>query len=309
MPAGWEVLPRAISSVADRTRDLVIGLPRSLPHLAPLPGAQRCPGVRALERGRVGGARARRAAGRRAGRARALTAPRTPFNGPITAHRRFAYASVPLDEVKQVKNAFGMTVNDVVLALTAGVLRRWLLDRDALPAAPLVAAVPVSVRDDESESRRQPGVGHGRGAADEPCRPGRPARGRAEPRWRRPRRSSTRCRRRSCRTCRRCCRPRCPGSPSRALFRLMTAPGALFNLFVSNVPGPAAAAVHRRRTRSRASTPSRRSADVSGGLNITLFSYDGSLDVGFIACREMVPDLWVMAGYLRDELDALLALV
>ena len=49
-------------------------------------------------------------------------------------------------------------------------------------------------------------------------------------------------------------------------------------------------------------------SDVSGGLNITLFSYDGSLDVGFIACREMVPDVWRMAGYLRDELDSLLAL-
>ncbi|WP_037304024.1 WS/DGAT/MGAT family O-acyltransferase [Amycolatopsis orientalis] len=74
-----------------------------------------------------------------------FTAPRTSLNGTITAHRSVAYASLDLDEVKQVKNAFGVTVNDVVLAVVSGALRRFLRDRDELPDDPLVATVPVSV--------------------------------------------------------------------------------------------------------------------------------------------------------------------
>ena len=44
-----------------------------------------------------------------------------------------------------------MTINDVVMALCAGALRRWLLDHDALPAQPLVTAIPVSVRSDDEK--------------------------------------------------------------------------------------------------------------------------------------------------------------
>src|SRR5215467_7965716 len=73
-------------------------------------------------------------------------APVTPFNRAITPHRRFAFRSVDLDTVKTVKNAFGVSVNDVVMAMCAGALRRWLIDHDALPDHPLVAMIPVSVR-------------------------------------------------------------------------------------------------------------------------------------------------------------------
>ncbi len=48
--------------------------------------------------------------------------------------------------------------------------------------------------------------------------------------------------------------------------------------------------------------------DLTGALNITLFSYDGSLDFGLIACRELVPDVWNMIGYLQDALDELVGL-
>ena len=72
--------------------------------------------------------------------------PRTSFNRRISPHRRFAFGQLPLDEVKAVKNEHSVTVNDVVVSLCAGALRRWLLDHDELPAAPLVAQVPVSVR-------------------------------------------------------------------------------------------------------------------------------------------------------------------
>jgi diacylglycerol O-acyltransferase len=77
--------------------------------------------------------------------------PATPFNKPITQHRRFAFRSVDLNTVKQIKNAFGVSVNDVVMAMCAGALRRWLADREALPSQPLIAMIPVSVRDPASK--------------------------------------------------------------------------------------------------------------------------------------------------------------
>ncbi|WIV56800.1 WS/DGAT/MGAT family O-acyltransferase [Amycolatopsis nalaikhensis] len=76
-----------------------------------------------------------------------FTAPRTSLNGTITGHRSVAFAQLDLDEIKEVKNAFGVTVNDVVLALVAGALRDFLEARGELPDDPLVATVPVSVHD------------------------------------------------------------------------------------------------------------------------------------------------------------------
>ncbi|MEA5364937.1 wax ester/triacylglycerol synthase family O-acyltransferase [Amycolatopsis sp., V23-08] len=76
-----------------------------------------------------------------------FTAPRTSLNGTITGHRSVAYAQLDLDDVKHVKNAFGVTVNDVVLALVAGALREFLSERGELPEDPLVATIPVSVHD------------------------------------------------------------------------------------------------------------------------------------------------------------------
>ena len=75
--------------------------------------------------------------------------PKTPFNGRVSPHRRFAFGSLSLDAVKALKNELGITVNDVVVALCAGAVRDWLLERDELPDDPLVAMVPMSVRTEE----------------------------------------------------------------------------------------------------------------------------------------------------------------
>ena len=75
-----------------------------------------------------------------------LTAPPTPLNGVLTPHRRVTFASVPLADIKDVKSAFGVTVNDVVLAVCAGALRRFLDARGNVPDKPLLAAIPASVR-------------------------------------------------------------------------------------------------------------------------------------------------------------------
>ena len=80
-----------------------------------------------------------------------LRAPRTIFNGSISPHRRFAFGPLSLDTAKEVKNTFGVTVNDVILAMCGGALRRYLSERDELPDEPLLAMVPVSVRTEEQK--------------------------------------------------------------------------------------------------------------------------------------------------------------
>jgi hypothetical protein len=55
-------------------------------------------------------------------------------------------------EVKAIKNHFDVTVNDVVMAIAAGAMRTWLSERGELPARPLVALVPISVRIDDGTS-------------------------------------------------------------------------------------------------------------------------------------------------------------
>jgi diacylglycerol O-acyltransferase len=98
------------------------------------------------------------------------------------------------------------------------------------------------------------------------------------------------------------------GLAARALFRLATVPGVPFNLFVSNVPGPQLP-LYIAGARVRGIYPISAVTDLTGGLNITLFSYDGSLDFGLIACREMVPDVWNLVGYLADAIAEMLELV
>jgi len=82
-----------------------------------------------------------------------LSAPRTSFNGSLTWRRSVALTAIGLDDVKRLKAATGTTVNDVVLAVCTGALREFLLEGDELPAKPLVAVVPVSVRSDVDDPR------------------------------------------------------------------------------------------------------------------------------------------------------------
>jgi WS/DGAT/MGAT family acyltransferase len=76
-----------------------------------------------------------------------LLAPRTVFNQQIGPTRSFAALSLPIDEVKRVARGFGVSLNDVVMAICAGALRELLLSVDELPKKALVAAMPVSLRE------------------------------------------------------------------------------------------------------------------------------------------------------------------
>src|SRR3954464_10649461 len=76
-----------------------------------------------------------------------FVAPKTAFNANVTGHRNIAFAQLDLEDVKKVKDHFGVKVNDVVMALVASTLRKFLEDRGELPDSTLVAMVPVSVHD------------------------------------------------------------------------------------------------------------------------------------------------------------------
>ena len=232
-------------------------------------------------------------------------APATPFNQAITPHRRFAFRSVDLDTVKAVKKAFGVSVNDVVMAMCAGALRRWLVDHNALPDQPLVAMIPVSVRAPASRG----GLGNRVSAMLAPLPTNV-----TDPGLRlQIVRSATQVAK-----AQQAVIPQglvdqisdfaVPALTARAA-RVVFATGLLhrlppFNVTISNVPGPNVA-VYMCGARLVAHYPMSVVTD-GQGLNITLVGYLGQLHFGLVSCRELVPDIDQLAGYLPEEL-ALLA--
>jgi WS/DGAT/MGAT family acyltransferase len=231
-------------------------------------------------------------------------APATPFNRPITPHRRFAFRSVDLDTVKGVKKAFGVSVNDVVMAMCAGALRRWLTDHDALPDQPLVAMIPVSVRDPASQAA----LGNRVSAMLVPLPTSV-----AEPALRLQLvNSATRVAK-----AQQAAIPQglvdqisdfaVPALTARAA-RVVFATGLLhrlppFNVTISNVPGPNVP-VYMCGAKLIAHYPLSVVTD-GQGLNITLVGYLGQLHFGLTSSRELVPDIDILAGYLTDELALL----
>jgi diacylglycerol O-acyltransferase / wax synthase len=81
-----------------------------------------------------------------------FTGPRLSYNRALTARRSVAFTSVHLDDVRKIKAHAGGSVNDVLVALCAGVLRRYAIIHDELPNRPLIAGVPVSERTAEHGS-------------------------------------------------------------------------------------------------------------------------------------------------------------
>nr|WP_317199509.1 wax ester/triacylglycerol synthase family O-acyltransferase [uncultured Psychrobacter sp.] len=82
-------------------------------------------------------------------------APKSILNHRISASRRIAAQSYDIRRFETIAEQFDISVNDVVLAVCSGALRRYLLDLKALPKKPLIAFVPMSLRGDESASGNQ----------------------------------------------------------------------------------------------------------------------------------------------------------
>ena len=234
-------------------------------------------------------------------------APRTPWNRPITPHRRFAFTTIPLEEARNVRRAHGCTFNDVVMALCSGALRRYLIEHDALPNEPLIAMVPVSVRtgnETEMYQNRVSGV-LANLATDE-----------ADPvkRLRAVSRSMTSAKKDLAAIPAEALQDFTQFAPPAVAARAMRMYSRLriadrmnppFNLIISNVPGPSAP-LYSAGARLEHFYPVSAVAD-GQGLNMTVQSYNGNLDFGFVACRDLVPDLWTLTDYLQEASEELLA--
>ena len=89
-----------------------------------------------------------------------MIAPTTPLNRAISSERSFAGVSISLPRAKALAKAAGGKLNDVVMAISSGVLRRYLLAEGALPQRSLTAAVPISLREAGRLAGEQPGLRH-----------------------------------------------------------------------------------------------------------------------------------------------------
>ncbi len=227
-------------------------------------------------------------------------APPTRFNERIGPDRAVAFTSISLADVRAVKDAVDVTVNDVVLAICAGALRAYLERAGSLPRASLRAMVPVSVRTDDGREMYGNHVSATIASlhtdVDDPIE-----------RLQRIHDTSSAAKQVA---------TAIPGDVLDDLESLVPAVVAEsatrivghvrpFNVVVSNVPGPRSPlyADGAEMLHYHPFAPV-----VDGlGLNISLFSYAGRLDFGLNACRDLVPDVWDLCGLLHESFDELRA--
>jgi diacylglycerol O-acyltransferase len=233
-----------------------------------------------------------------------FTAPRTSFNGTVTGHRAVAFARLNLDDVKEVKNTFGTTVNDVVLALCSGALRKYLDDRGELPDSSLVAMVPVSVHGKTKSGGTNKVSGMFSSLSSDIVDPvERLAEIAAQNRVAKEHHQTLSAS--LLQDWAQFAAPNTFGLAVRVYSRLRLADRhpVVHNLVISNVPGPPMPIyfVGARIVGFYPFGPVFHGA----GLNITVLSNDGHLDVGINACRELAPGLWDLADDLPIALDEL----
>jgi len=244
-------------------------------------------------------------------RARDGTTPQTPrtvLNEVISGRRAFATAEIPLDAARALAGRAQGTVNDVMLAITAGALRRWLLQRGLLPGQPLFAGVPVSARaHGDTEHAIQVAfisVNLHTGVADPLARlaaihqSADAAKSNAG-----------------------ASKALIPDDvPSIGLPWLLGGIARLvghrdvadrvplpFNMILSNVPGPP---MPLYVAGARVMTYLPISIVYHGiGLNVSAYSYDGKLFVGVTSCTDLMPDPDLFARDMLDELAVLEAAI
>jgi diacylglycerol O-acyltransferase len=307
-PGQLAMLQRGLLGLPRQQLRALNALPRTLAHLDAIPGVQDIPGAPALARA----TRRIRRLGRPARDGGILEAPRTKaprtiFNGMVSPHRRVAFGTLSLTTVKEIKNATGTTVNDVVVTICAGALRAFLEQRRDLPEQPLVAMIPVSVRSAEERGTFGNRVSTMAVAIPTDVADARQRLLAAHEALR-----SAKERHRAI-----------PASlmqdatqfipaaiharASRVTLRLSTRNlvNPVFNVVISNVPG-SPTPLYCAGARLLANYPV--SAVTDGmGLNITVLSYEDRLDFAVVADREQVPDAWPLMDALEESLNELKA--
>jgi WS/DGAT/MGAT family acyltransferase len=297
VPSDLEMLGRGVAALPRWPLRALRAVPSTVPNLLDVPGVGRMPGMRTF--GRVS-SRLRELTGSQPTDARVLEmqtarVPRTRFNGPISAHRRYAFGSISLDTVKALKNELGITVNDVVVTLCATAVRDWLDERGELPDDPLVSMIPVSVRAeheygqfgnrvsmmivpiptnvDDPRERLMQAHEYLRGAKE---------RHRAIPANLLTDATAF-------------IPPAVAAMAARTTLDIMGRVRPPLNLVISNVPGPREP-LYCAGALLQAHFPVSVIAD-GVGLNITAMSYRDHVDFGIVADREMMSDAWpLMAG-------------
>ncbi|WP_374021423.1 wax ester/triacylglycerol synthase family O-acyltransferase [Mycobacterium sp. HNNTM2301] len=232
-----------------------------------------------------------------------FAAPPTAFNGTFTRRRNVALTTLDLDDVKKVKNRFGVTVNDVVTALCAGALRQFLVDRGELPDSPMVASVPVSVRGKSDRPGRNQTTWmlcrletH----IDDPSeRLSRIAEGNAAAKDHAAAMGSS-----LLQDWTQVAGQTMFGAAMKLLPRMPLPEKPPHNLVLSNVPGPQEQ-LYFMGCRVDAMYPL--GPIIAGaGLNITVMSLNGRLGIGLISCPDLVADLWDLADMFPAALKELL---
>lgn len=229
-----------------------------------------------------------------------LQAPRSMLNVPITGARRFAVRSWPLERLHAVRAATGATVNDVVLAMGAGALRRYLAEFDALPDLPLVAMVPVSIRPQAAAGASGNAIGTilcdlATDEADPEQRYSRILRSMQQGKQLFDGLSRLQITALSAMLCAPLVASMLPGATGFA--------PPPFNVIISNIPGPTTT-MYWEGARMREMYPM---SLLLGGqaLNITVTTYDGNLEFGLTGCRRSVPDLHRLLAHLEASLSEL----
>jgi diacylglycerol O-acyltransferase len=226
-----------------------------------------------------------------------FTAPKSIFNVPITGARRFAVKSLALSDIKALGKQANATVNDIVLALCSGALRKYMVEKSALPSKSLIASVPVSVRQ-VNRSGNQITYVSANLATNEPDTMTRLAKiG-----------TSTKDAKQEIGAV----------SSDAATSFAVIAQGLVAvmnqlnmtnllppaaNVTISNVPGPRQP-LYFGQAKLEATYPL--SVLIDGqSLNITVVSYCDRIDFGLMACRDTIPDVGKIADYIDDAMDGI----
>ena len=266
---------------------------------------------------RIAGAMGR-AAGNAAKMVRAMTrrgdtptaapflAPRLRMSGALTPHRSVAFGQASLDDLKEIKNAFGAKVNDVVLAIATHALRSYLQSIDELPDKPLVAACPISVRKEGVERDSANQVSNM--LVPLPVQMESPA-SQLEIIIEATKRSKELANAIGAETLMDWAEFLAPRLFTTAMrvysgSRLPDLHPPALNCIVSNVPGPPVP-LYTAGARILAIYPMGPLLP-GAGVNITILSNMGNVDFGVIACRDTVPEIWRISDGLAEGVQLLL---